>query len=77
MQADMQTRRPKPTGGAGEPTRCPECGAEVRCGAALGEDSCWCAGLPAVEPRAVAGEPPACLCESCLRRRVTEERSQT
>lgn len=74
----MPTRQPQPTrsdGSAGS-TRCPECGAEVRCGAALGEDTCWCAELPAVQPRLeglAEGARPACLCEACLRRRVAEK----
>ncbi len=61
-----------------EPTRCPECDAEVRCGAALGEETCWCAEFPPVQPRLeglAEGTQPACLCEACLRKRVDEEGS--
>jgi hypothetical protein len=62
----------------GEPTRCTECGVEVRCGAALGEETCWCDDLPPVKPRLeglAAGAQPTCLCEACLRKRADEEAS--
>ncbi|MBW2312683.1 MAG: cysteine-rich CWC family protein, partial [Deltaproteobacteria bacterium] len=56
---------------AGSP-RCPECGAEVRCGARLGTERCWCTELPPVTPDSELPEG-ACLCEACLKRRLAAQ----
>ena len=58
-----------------EPSLCPECGDPVRCGARLGEDTCWCTELPKVKPRVGEGEA-RCLCERCLRRRIREQAAE-
>jgi len=43
-------------------SRCAQCGAAFVCGMKAGEERCWCAELPPLEP--VAGRD--CLCRSCL-----------
>ena len=49
---------------------CPDCGEAVVCGAARGETSCWCAGLPALLPR--PGETgDACYCRRCLEKKLS------
>jgi hypothetical protein len=47
---------------------CPECGARFPCGAAAGEDDCWCRELPAVLP--VPEADARCRCPACLARRI-------
>jgi hypothetical protein len=68
--ADAQAGRPL----GAEPSRCAECGAEVRCGARLGEARCWCDDLPALVPDPSLPDG-ACLCEACLRRRLEAQGS--
>jgi len=62
-----ETRAPE-----ADPSRCPECGAELRCGARLGEERCWCDDLPALAPDPSLPDG-ACLCEACLRRRLAAQ----
>jgi ribosomal protein L34E len=59
--------------GTASDTPCAECGSPLRCGAARGDESCWCDALPKVQPRVEPGRAPACLCERCLRRRIESE----
>jgi len=44
-------------------SRCAGCGAAFNCGMQAGQEPCWCASLPALEP--VPGGR-ACLCRACL-----------
>ena len=44
-------------------TRCARCGAVFTCGMQAGQEPCWCAELPAIEP--VPGRN--CLCQACLK----------
>jgi len=59
--------------GAPNTVRCPACGREFGCGAAAGEQHCWCARLPHVMP-APAGEG-GCYCPECLSARIAKARS--
>ncbi len=52
--------------------RCPECGAEVRCGMKLGEERCWCMEHPPLAPDPSLPEG-ACLCRDCLVRRLRSQ----
>jgi len=52
-----------------QPVLCPQCGADVECGMALGKDECWCASYPPLMAVPAAGDA-ACLCERCLRERL-------
>jgi hypothetical protein len=48
---------------------CPQCGTAFVCGMAAGEQKCWCADLP---PLPIDPSLSACLCPTCLKKRVTE-----
>ncbi|AJP55998.1 hypothetical protein UC34_01325 [Pandoraea vervacti] len=60
------------TNDASDPSRCPQCGAEVVCGAVLGaqapggEMRCWCLDWPRLPVSARSGAA-TCLCAACLR----------
>jgi hypothetical protein len=51
----MQTKNPPES-------RCARCGAPFLCGMQAGEEPCWCAALPPLEP--VPGR--TCLCRACF-----------
>lgn len=44
---------------------CPRCGTRFVCGMASGQETCWCASLPAITLPDPAR--PECLCPDCLR----------
>ncbi|VVE86671.1 cysteine-rich CWC family protein [Pandoraea bronchicola] len=65
------TNDPTPPGVACAPSRCPQCGAVVTCGAlssadAAGDVRCWCLDGPRLPAAARLGAG-ACLCPACLR----------
>ncbi|MDY0011682.1 MAG: cysteine-rich CWC family protein [Rhodocyclaceae bacterium] len=51
-------------------SRCEACGAIFRCGAAAGDEGCWCAALPRVP---VVDGVAGCFCPDCLAARVAEQ----
>jgi Cysteine-rich CWC len=52
---------------------CPECGARFHCGAAAGEDRCWCFDEPPAAAASPLGAGDRCLCPSCLARPPVQE----
>ena len=48
---------------------CAGCGTPFTCGMRAGQEPCWCAGLPALEP--VPGRD--CLCRKCLEAELRAE----
>ncbi len=48
--------------------RCAGCGVAFTCGMRAGQEPCWCASLPALEP--VPGR--TCLCRTCLEKEFSE-----
>ncbi|MFY9315636.1 MAG: cysteine-rich CWC family protein [Burkholderiales bacterium] len=52
-------------------SRCAACRAAFSCGMKTGEEPCWCAALPAIEPTPGRG----CLCPRCLTGRVNSTKS--
>ncbi|MBT9476809.1 cysteine-rich CWC family protein [Polaromonas sp.] len=50
-------------------SRCPRCGAGLRCGMVAGDAECWCTQLPLVmpvPPSTPAGSAASCYCPACL-----------
>lgn len=65
------TAAPTPPLPAGTPTQvCERCGTSMRCGMNAGDEACWCAALPHIEPgqlrRPDGTAWSACLCPACL-----------
>ena len=46
-------------------TRCLKCGIEFVCGAAAGQESCWCMGLPLLAR--TDKDATSCYCAECLK----------
>lgn len=57
-----------------EEQTCPACGTHFVCGAAQGQQSCWCMEKPTglIEPE-VGG---SCLCPRCLNQRISARSAQ-
>lgn len=53
---------------------CPECGATFPCGAARGENGCWCNELPHLPADQISSS--GCLCPSCLAKRTAPTRPE-
>ncbi len=54
---------------------CPGCGSGVACGAAPGQEHCWCAQFPAILPVPEAGSD--CYCPECLRVKIASRRKES
>lgn len=57
-------------------SRCPRCGAGLRCGMVAGDAECWCTQLPLVMPipsSTPTGSAASCYCPACLKH-ITDER---
>jgi rubredoxin len=55
-------------------SRCPRCGAGLRCGMVAGDAECWCTQLPLIMPvPASTGSNASCYCPACLTQ-ITDER---
>ncbi|NBV00876.1 MAG: hypothetical protein EBS31_05430 [Burkholderiaceae bacterium] len=50
---------------------CPICQAPVNCSARYSASSCWCMQYPTL-PSESLEKDSACLCETCLRNRLTQ-----
>jgi hypothetical protein len=53
-------------------SRCAACGAAFTCGMKSGEELCWCAALPPLDP--VPGR--GCLCRTCFEGELRERTDQ-
>ncbi|MDP2256201.1 MAG: cysteine-rich CWC family protein [Polaromonas sp.] len=60
-------------------SRCPRCGAGLRCGMLAGDAQCWCVQLPHVMP-VPSGAPStpdssttSCYCPACLKQITNEQ----
>jgi hypothetical protein len=54
----MRSLNPKPENNS----QCARCGAPFVCGMQAGQEPCWCASLPPIEPAPGRG----CLCRGCF-----------